>query len=220
MSLYPPCSVFGPQVILDQAGNPISSQSCTIYKADGSTVATLYTDNTGNTGAANPTTTDVNGNLVFFVAAAGTYVIATVIAGVSTAVTVYVDSFPGIQPFGFVTGGGVLVGSLPAGPDLPNWYALEWNTVITIGTDGLDIANAFPVAFPHAVCTFEITPDAATNGSAGMMYLVNPYDVASWTLSNFKVSAVGISGFRNASLALVQLAGASTIACSVRALGC
>jgi hypothetical protein len=218
MSLTPLCAVYGPEAVIDQAGNLLPpGQLCTIFKSDGTTPATLYSDQTGNTPTANPTTSDANGNLTFFVAAPGIYIISTTTALFTTVLTVYVQSYPQGQ-FGF--SGAALHGTVPSGLELPNFFVQEWVTTITIGTDGLDAANAFPVAFPNAVCTFDIAPAAVVNGAAGLMYLVNPYDIASWTLSNFKVSAIGFVGFRNATLALQQLAGASTIACSVRALGC
>jgi len=57
---------YGPAALLDTNGLPQPNLTVTVYLADGITKATLWTDRTKATTAANPTVTDTYGNLVFY----------------------------------------------------------------------------------------------------------------------------------------------------------
>jgi len=81
---------YGPDAILTASGAPVTSTAVTIYQSDGSTTATLYTDQTKATTATNPVTTDGYGNLAFY-ADPGIYVLSFVVGGVATTKTVMVD---------------------------------------------------------------------------------------------------------------------------------
>jgi len=73
--------LFGPQYLA--AGSPLaplSGASVSIYESDGTTLASLFTDYTATTAAANPVTTDANGAFSFS-AKAGKYVYSYSVAG-------------------------------------------------------------------------------------------------------------------------------------------
>ncbi len=74
---------YGPEAILDQTSKVVYGLSVTVYESNGTTVASLYTDETMATAAANPTTTDSLGNLLFF-ALPALYVLAFSLNGVAT----------------------------------------------------------------------------------------------------------------------------------------
>lgn len=57
---------YGPEAIVNNGGIPQPNLTVTVYKADGVTLATLYTDRTKTTTAANPTATDSLGNLTVY----------------------------------------------------------------------------------------------------------------------------------------------------------
>jgi len=86
----PFAGLYGPDAILTPSGSPATSTAVTIYQSDGSTTATLYTDQTKATTATNPVTTDAYGNLAFY-ADPGIYVLSFVVGGVATTKTVMVD---------------------------------------------------------------------------------------------------------------------------------
>jgi len=86
----PFAGLYGPDAILSASGTPVVSTAVTIYQSDGSTTATLYTDQTKATTATNPVTTDGYGNLAFY-ADPGIYVLSFVVGGVATTKTVMVD---------------------------------------------------------------------------------------------------------------------------------
>ena len=73
---------YGPEALISAAGLPQAALTVTVYKADGVTLATLYTDRTKTTTAANPVSTDTNGNLTFF-ADPGRYVAKAVMGGIN-----------------------------------------------------------------------------------------------------------------------------------------
>lgn len=83
---------YGPEAVLGQTGTPYTGGPITVYDSDGTTAATLYTDHTKATTAANPLNTDSYGNLTFF-AAPGVYVLAFTIGGVATTLTVEVKPY-------------------------------------------------------------------------------------------------------------------------------
>ena len=81
---------YGPETILDQTSKEAASASVTVYESNGSTLASLYTDQTMATASANPVTTDTLGNLAFF-ATPGVYILSFSIGGVATTRTVQVQ---------------------------------------------------------------------------------------------------------------------------------
>jgi hypothetical protein len=81
---------YGPDAILSAAGVPVVSTPVTIYQSDGTTLATLYTDNTKATTGPNPVNTDSFGNLAFY-ANPGIYVLSFTVGGVGSTKTVMVD---------------------------------------------------------------------------------------------------------------------------------
>jgi hypothetical protein len=66
---------YGPIEILSATGYPVKSSYVDVYKSDGVTLATLYTDRTKATTKSNPVLTDALGNLTVF-ADPGEYYIA------------------------------------------------------------------------------------------------------------------------------------------------
>ena len=88
--------LFGPDTILSSAGVPVPGTNVTVYETvDGSTegsTATVYTDWTKGSTAANPVTTDGNGVLTFF-ADPGLYILAFLVGGVPTTKLVTVSPF-------------------------------------------------------------------------------------------------------------------------------
>lgn len=63
---------YGPEPVFDSAGKLLKNASVSVFNTGTTTLATLYTDRTRSTPAANPTTSDAVGNLTFF-AAPGDY---------------------------------------------------------------------------------------------------------------------------------------------------
>ena len=59
---------YGPNTISNNAGTPLPNLTVHVYAVGTTTPVVLYTDRTKGTVAANPTTTDANGNLTFFAA--------------------------------------------------------------------------------------------------------------------------------------------------------
>jgi hypothetical protein len=57
---------WGGQPAQDDFGNAFKNAAVTVYIAGTNTHATLYTDDTGGSTAANPITSDEHGNLQFF----------------------------------------------------------------------------------------------------------------------------------------------------------
>lgn len=82
--------LFGPDAILSASGAPIVSTPVTVYQSDGSTAATLYTDQTKAAGATNPVATDSYGNLAFYTNP-GLYILSFTVGGVTTTKTVLID---------------------------------------------------------------------------------------------------------------------------------
>lgn len=70
---------FGPDAIVTISGAPQPAAEVTVYNSDGITAATLYTDRTKATTAANPVVTDSAGNLLFY-AEPGRYVLSVAVA--------------------------------------------------------------------------------------------------------------------------------------------
>lgn len=68
---------------------PVVNTAVTVYQSDGSTVATLYTDQTRGTGLSNPVSTDSFGNLGFYTNP-GIYVLSLTVAGSPSTKTVEV----------------------------------------------------------------------------------------------------------------------------------
>ena len=75
--------LYGPEVILGSNSLEVTNLAVTVYEADGKTVASLWTDETMATAAANPATTDSLGNLEFY-AVPGLYVLSFSLSGVAT----------------------------------------------------------------------------------------------------------------------------------------
>jgi hypothetical protein len=84
--------LFGPDAILSASGVPVPDTGVTVYQSDGTTSATLYTDETKTTTTANPVFTDAYGNLTFYVDP-GLYVLSFTVGGVATTKTVMVAPF-------------------------------------------------------------------------------------------------------------------------------
>jgi hypothetical protein len=100
--------MYGPNAILGSTGTPFASGSVEVYQSDGMTAATLYTDQTMGTGAANPTTCDSYGNLHFY-AQPGIYVLSFTIGGTPTTLTVqvlpwYTNISPGTVVEAYIAG--------------------------------------------------------------------------------------------------------------------
>lgn len=90
---------FGPEAIIDGAGNKRAGALVDVLLTDGVTAASLYTDRTKATAAANPVLADSNGNLTFF-ADPGDYVIVVHYLGVTVGtigVTVPIDPIEAAQ---------------------------------------------------------------------------------------------------------------------------
>ena len=83
---------YGGQQITNTSGVPLAGASVSVYPHGSSALASLYTDRTMATAAANPVTTDGEGNLTFF-AAPGQYDLLP--AGFANKVTVAVPVDPG-----------------------------------------------------------------------------------------------------------------------------
>ena len=81
--------LFGPDTILGSNSIEAANLAVTVYESNGSTVATLYTDQTMATTAANPVNTDNLGNLEFY-AVPGLYVLSFSLSGVATTRSVLV----------------------------------------------------------------------------------------------------------------------------------
>lgn len=82
---------YGPAAILDDQGKPQPALTVTVYQADGTTAAVLYTDRTKATTTSNVITTDAHGDLSFFANPAN-YVLGFSLGGTrSLAVTVDPD---------------------------------------------------------------------------------------------------------------------------------
>ena len=86
----PFAGLFGPDAILSAAGVPVTSTPVTVYQSDGTTVATLYTDQNKGTTASNPVNTDAFGNLAFYTNP-GLYILSFTVGGVPTTKVVMVD---------------------------------------------------------------------------------------------------------------------------------
>lgn len=84
--------LFGPTGLFSSSGAPVTSTAVTVFQSDGSTVATLYTDQTKTTTVANPVSTDANGNLTFYTSP-GEYVLSYSVGGVPTTKTIEVDAW-------------------------------------------------------------------------------------------------------------------------------
>ena len=84
--------LFGPDAILSASGVPVPDTPVTVYQSDGTTSATLYTDETKTTTTANPVFTDAYGNLTFYVDP-GLYVLSFTVGGVATTKQVMVAPF-------------------------------------------------------------------------------------------------------------------------------
>ena len=108
MAPFPLAGLYGPNAILGSTGTPFASGSVQVYQSDGMTAATLYTDQTMGTGAANPTTCDSYGNLHFY-AQPGIYVLSFTIGGTPTTLTVqvlpwYTNTAPGTLVEAYIAG--------------------------------------------------------------------------------------------------------------------
>lgn len=97
---------YGPDTVVSLTGAPQPSAEVTVYNSDGTTLATLYTDRSKNTTAANPVVTDTAGNLQFF-AAPDRYVLSVTVASVTRTFNVHVLPDPAdIEPIvGAIDGG-------------------------------------------------------------------------------------------------------------------
>lgn len=90
---YKLAGLWGPQPFLSSTtARPLVNTAFTVYKRDGTTLATIYTTRTKAVSTANPTSTDAYGNGYFF-ADPGDYVISC--NGVTQNVTVLPDSSEG-----------------------------------------------------------------------------------------------------------------------------
>ena len=93
---------WGPNAILTATGLPVTNTPISVYQSDGTTTATLYTDQTRATTTANPVNTDGYGNLTFWTNP-GIYVLSFNVGGVLTTDTVevkpwYTDSAWNVRP--------------------------------------------------------------------------------------------------------------------------
>ena len=143
---FPLAGLYGPQTVLGQNGTPFVNGSVQVYEADGSTAATLYTDQTMGTGAANPVTTDNFGNLSFY-AQPGIYVLATTISSVTTTLAVqvlpwYSNISTGAVVESFRASTSVSLSTTPANVVSVVLAAGTWRinaTALVIATGGADI---------------------------------------------------------------------------------
>jgi hypothetical protein len=81
---------YGPEAILGATGIPFALSSVTVYDSDGTTLASLFTDHTASSAAANPVTTDGFGNLIFW-AYPGLYTLSFTIGSTTTTYQVTVN---------------------------------------------------------------------------------------------------------------------------------
>lgn len=214
MALTPNCSVYGPELIVDQTGTPLPSQSVTVYQADGVTAAHLYTDITGTTtlSSSGLTTTDSYGNLTFFVASPGKYVISTTIAGVVTTITVFLAPSP-FQLADTEWSTTPLFGTVPANPAF--WWQ-TWEDTISVGGTGYALDYAIPLAYPNALCAAWVTPLGSTTGPT--IYVVNLYPTGShYSLSTLSFIAGRIDG---SGVTHFPDGGGLTIRMTFKTLGC
>lgn len=84
---------FGPEAIVTLSGAPQPLAEVTVYEADGSTLATLYTDRSKGDTAGNPVVTDALGNLQFY-AEPSRYVLSVVVGTTTRTFNVHVDPDP------------------------------------------------------------------------------------------------------------------------------
>jgi hypothetical protein len=179
--------LYGPQTILDQTSKEAANIDVTVYESNGSTVASLYTDQTMGTAAANPAVTDTLGNLKFF-AAPGEYVLAFSIGGVATSQTVTVDPWftdltgQAVEAIGI---SGAWVGAAPS-PSGPN-YKIECGTFTAASDSNAHIILSFAEIFPNGVvmviaqqgdinlldASLIPAPSVSATTSAWTLYLVN-----------------------------------------------
>lgn len=84
---------YGPDAVVTLSGAPQPNAEVTVLNADGSTLATVYTDRTKGTTAANPVVSDSAGNLRFF-ANPGQYVLSVTIGAASKTFNIVVPLDP------------------------------------------------------------------------------------------------------------------------------
>jgi hypothetical protein len=86
----PYAGLWGPAVIVDSGGSPVTNTAFSIYTGTSTSLATLYTDQTKANKAANPSTTDAYGNALFY-AAPGLYTLSINVNGVVTTYAITVQ---------------------------------------------------------------------------------------------------------------------------------
>jgi hypothetical protein len=145
--------MYGPEVITDALGNPVTSASVTVYEDDGATLATIYTGpQTGTVlSAAGATTTDAFGNLTFF-APPGLYTLSFTVSGTVTTKTVEVSPYYADLTTFLPNSGGPLAGTrLTPSTTVPGpVYSMQtFTTTYTASSAGNTIS--FPTAWANSL---------------------------------------------------------------------
>ena len=158
--------LYGPEAILGVTGTPATSTPVTVYIHGTTTVASLYTDQTKGTAAANPVDTDSYGNLVFY-AVPGLYDLSFTVGGVATTKTVLVEPWytdivsQGTAMLAWGGAGNPIVGALPSAADPVALFQVGSPGAVTTDVNGRYLAS-FPAAFPTGLLTVFATVDDVT----------------------------------------------------------
>ncbi|MDA8297415.1 MAG: hypothetical protein M0004_12665 [Actinomycetota bacterium] len=174
-----PTGISGEQVL------PLPDTAVTVYQSDGSTLATLFADETKATTASNPVTTDNYGNLTFY-ANPGIYVLSYLVQGIATTQTVEVGPW--------YTDGA--------------WNVYEETAAVTADSGDSVLANASSAAF--AVTTPAPTAGARllvtkTDSSANAVSITTPTGVID--------GPTGITGIGTATIQLGTQGESAEIHC-------
>lgn len=143
---FPLAGFYGPQTVLGSNGVPFVNGPVYVYLSDGITAATLYTDQTMGTGAANPITTDNFGNAWFY-AQPGVYILTATISMVTTSLAVqvlpwYSNISTGAAVEAFRASTSVSLSATPANVVSVSLVAGTWRInamALAVGTGGANI---------------------------------------------------------------------------------
>ena len=145
----PYAGLWGPAVIVDSGGSPVTNTAFSIYTGTSTSLATLYTDQTKANNAANPSTTDAYGNALFY-AAPGLYTLSINVNGVVTTYAITVQPWFPDATYNTYTvttattlnsGDCVLVnGSAAVTITLPTTAVGARAKIVNIGTQGVGVS--------------------------------------------------------------------------------